>query len=91
MMTLRRLRFVALPFVAVPGILRAQAAVEYALKSAGSAVAASGGSAVAGCKVDSALLSCLSHSYPRTTIPVAVVICLLIVRWLAVHAEYRDH
>jgi hypothetical protein len=91
MTTLRLLRFVVLPLLAVPGVLRAQAAVEYALKSAGSAGAASGASAIAGCKVDSALLSCLSHSYPRTTTVVAVLICLMIVRWLAIHARYRAH
>ncbi len=90
-MTLRLLRFVLLPLLAVPVVLRAQAAVEYAVKSAGGAVAASGGSGIAGCKVDSALLSCLSHFYPRTMMLAAVVICLLIVRWLAGHTGYRAH
>jgi hypothetical protein len=82
---------VVLPLLAVPGVLRAQAAVEYALKSAGSAVAASGGSAIAGCKVDSTLLSCISHSYPRTTIVAVVVATLLFLRWLAGGARFRDH
>jgi hypothetical protein len=87
----RLLRFVVLPLLAVPGVLRAQAAVEYALKSAGSAVAASGGSAIAGCKVDSTLPSCLSHAYPRTTMVVVVVAALLFLRWLAGGARFRDH
>jgi lambda repressor-like predicted transcriptional regulator len=82
-MALRLLRFVVAPLLAIPVVLRGQAAVEYALKSAGSAMAPSGGSAIAGCKVDSTLLSCLGHSYPRTTILIGVVIGLLILRWLA--------
>lgn len=79
---LRLVRFLALPFFALPITLGAQAAVEYAMKSAGSAVSASGSAAIAGCKVDSVLLTCLSHSYPRTMIFAAVVICVIIMRWL---------
>jgi hypothetical protein len=89
-----RLRFMVLPLATLPGVLRAQAMVEYGLKAAGSVMGASGGSggsavAVAGCKVDSALLSCIGHAYPRTAVVAAVVICLLIVRWLALNAGYR--
>jgi hypothetical protein len=90
-MSLRLLLFVVLPILALPIVLRAQAAVEYALKSGGSAVAGSGVSAIAGCRVDPALLSCLSHSYPRTMTVIAVVICLLIVRWSASRSRYRAH
>ena len=74
--------FAILPLFAFPTVLRGQAAVEYALKSAGSAIEAGGASAIAGCAVNSALLSCLSHAYPRTAILVAVAGCLLIGRWL---------
>lgn len=90
-MTLRLLRFVVLPLFGLPIVIRAQAAVEYALKSGGSAVAGSGGSSLAGCEVDAALLSCLGHSHPRAMIIVAVVIFLLIVRWLASRSGYRAH
>jgi hypothetical protein len=75
-------RFVALPLFALPVTLLAQATVEYALKSGGSAVSAGGATTIALCKVDSALLTCLSDSYPRMTILCAVVIFLLIARWL---------
>lgn len=93
-MTLRQLCPAALSLFAVPVFLRAQAAVEYAVKSAGSAAFANGGSSgssIAGCYVDSNLLSCLSHSYPRTTIVAAVLICLFVIRWLAGHAGYGNH
>lgn len=82
-MALRPFRFVVVPLLVLPVVLRGQAAVEYALKSAGSAAAAGGGSAIAGCQVNSTLLSCLGHSYPRTAILIGVVIGLLILRWLA--------
>jgi hypothetical protein len=78
----------ALQLFVVPIAARGQAAVEYAIKSAGGAVAGSGGSAVAGCRVDSSLLSCLGRSYPRTMAVVAVVVCLLLVRWLATCGRY---
>ena len=85
------LRFAALYVFALPITLLAQAAVEYALKSAGSASAVSGNATLAGCRMDSALLMCLSNAYPQTTILVVVVVCLLVVRWLAGHAGYRAH
>jgi hypothetical protein len=90
-MTLRLVPFVVLALFAIPVVLCAQAAVEYALKSGSGAVAANAGSSIAGCKVDAALLSCLNHSYPRMMIVIAVVVCLLIVRWLAGHTGYRAH
>jgi hypothetical protein len=82
-------RFAALYIFALPIALLAQAAVEYALKSAGSAAAVSSNATVAGCRMDSAVLTCLSHVYPQTTILIVVVVCLLIVRWLAGHIGYR--
>ena len=88
--SLRLLQFVALPFFTLPVNLLAQAALEYGLTSAGSAVAAGGGSAmIAGCRVDSALLTCLNHFYPGTTILIMVAVCLIIIRWLAGRARYR--
>jgi hypothetical protein len=73
---LRLLRFAALYLFALPIALLAQAAVEYALKSAGSVSASGGNATVAGCRMDSALLTCISHAYPQTTILI-VVVCLL--------------
>jgi hypothetical protein len=86
---LRPSRFVPLPIFALPITLFGQAAVEYALKSAQSAVNAGGNSVIAGCRVDSTLLTCLRHSYPRTTLLTVIVICLLILRWLASYTGYR--
>jgi len=88
---LRLFLYVALPLFAIPITLRAQAAVEYGLKTAGSALSSGGGTAIAGCNVDSTLLTCLSHSYPQTAIILAVVICLLIARWLYGQMGYRSH
>lgn len=85
------LRFAALYLFASPTALLAQAVVEYALKSAGSATAVSGNATLAGCRMDSALPACLSHAYPQMTILIVVVVCLLIVRWLAGQARYRTH
>ena len=87
----RLLRFAVLYIFALPITLLAQAAVEYALKSAGSAPPVSSNATVAGCRMDSAVLTCLSHVYPQTTILIVVVVCLLIVRWLAGHARHRAH
>ena len=80
--SLRAVRIVALFLFALPVSLLGQAAVEYVLKSAGSSIFGSGSPAVAGCPVDSALLMCLSHAYPRATLFAAVVICLMILGWL---------
>ena len=85
------LRFAALCLLAIPTTLLAQAVVEYALKSAGSATAVSGNATLAGCRMDSALPTCLSHAYPQTTILIVVVVCLWIVRWLAGQAGHRTH
>ena len=59
-----------------------QAAGEYALKSSEGAVSASGTGTIGGCRVDSTLLTCLSHSYPKTTIVVIGLLAVLILRWL---------
>jgi hypothetical protein len=60
-----------------------QAAVEYALKSGGSAVSASGADAtIGGCTVDSTVMTCLGRSYPMTTILVIALLTLMILRWL---------
>jgi hypothetical protein len=86
-------RFVALPLFASPLTLLGQAGIEYALKSAGSLLAnggsVNGSSAIAGCQVGPALLTCLSDSYPRAAILTGAVICLLFVRWLAGSIAYR--
>jgi hypothetical protein len=82
-MTLRLVPCVALASLVLPVVLRAQAMTEYAIQSGGAATAQGGGWSVAGCKLDSTVLSCLNHSYPRTTIGVAVVAGLLIIGWLS--------
>ena len=88
----RLLRFVAIYVFAVPMTLLAQAAMEYALKSGGTISANSSGNAtLAGCRMDSALPTCLSRAYPQTTIVVVVLVCLLVVRWLAGIAGNRAH
>jgi len=81
-------RLVGLLFLALPLTLFGQAGIEYALKT-GSSVAAPGGSAIAGCPVDSALLSCLGHAYPRAAIVGGIVVLSLILRWLAGSAAFR--
>jgi hypothetical protein len=81
-MSLRVVPCVALASLALPAVLRAQAMTEYAVQSSGSAVAGSSGYSFAGCELDSSLASCLNHSYPRTTLCVAVVAGLLIIGWL---------
>ena len=88
---LRLFLFGALPLFALPIDLLAQAAIEYGLKTANSAVSSGGGTTIAGCNVDSALLTCLSHSYPQTALIFAVVICLLIGRWLYGQMGYKSH
>lgn len=60
-----------------------QAAVEYALKSSGGAVGAAGANAAIGsCRVDSTLLTCLSHTYRKTTIIVIGLLVIMILRKL---------
>ncbi len=69
-------------FVVAP-VAWAQAAAEYALQSSRGALSASGtDAAIAGCSVDASLLTCLSRSYPKTTIVVASLLTLAILRWL---------
>ncbi len=65
-----------------------QAAAEYAARSTGSAISASGGdAAIGGCVVGSTLLTCLSRSYPKTTIVVIGLLVVMIFRW--VNRAYR--
>jgi hypothetical protein len=82
-------RFVALPLFASPLTLLGQAGIEYALKSAGAVSISVGSAVIAGCQVDSALLTCLNHYYPRTVIVSAAVIFVLVVRWLTGMIEHR--
>jgi hypothetical protein len=75
--------FVALPLLTSPLNVMGQAGLEYALKG-GAALPGVGemGSAIAGCHVDSALLTCLTDSYPRAAIVVGIVVGLLAMRAL---------
>ena len=58
--------------------LRAQAAVEYAAKSAGSALAnTTAGIHFGFCQLDSELVSCVHRHYPTTFYVVLVAICFL--------------
>jgi hypothetical protein len=67
---------------ATPGY--GQAAAEYALKSSAGALSANGTAAgIGGCKVDTTVLTCLSHSYPKSTIVVIALVVLLIMRRLS--------
>jgi hypothetical protein len=87
---LRLFQCVALLLFALPVTLLAQALVEYGMLSGGSAASTGGVSArIAGCKLDSALVTCLNRSYPGTTIFVAVVISLITLRWLLGRRRYR--
>jgi hypothetical protein len=80
---LSRLTLIVLAALTCATVGYGQAAVEYALKSSGSAVSASGADAAIGvCRVDSTLLTCLSHSYPKTTIIVIVLLALMVMRYL---------
>ena len=55
--------------IVLPLIAHAQAAVEYAMKSAGSGLSQSAADSRIGvCRVDSTLLSCLGQSYPRIVV-----------------------
>jgi hypothetical protein len=82
-------RFAITALLASPLTLPGQAAVEYALRSANS-VSLDSSATIAGCPVDSALLTCLNHAYPRATLLVAgAAIFFIIVRWLTGSASYR--
>lgn len=83
-------RLVTFFVFAIPINLLAQAAVEYAARSAGSAILAKGSFAIAGCPVDSALLTCLNHSYPRATILVGSAVCVFAL-WLLGGARHKAH
>jgi hypothetical protein len=71
--------------------LRAQAAVEYALKSGQSALAADGSNSIGGCSVDSRVFSCLSRSHPKAAILVAILICLVLMRWFFRYGRSGSH
>ena len=80
---LSRLTLIVIAALACANAGYCQAAVEYSLKSSGSAVSASGAHATIGaCRVDSTLLTCLSHSYPKTTIIVIGLLAVMIMRQL---------
>jgi hypothetical protein len=85
---LRPVALVALVLVALPIGLLAQAAVEYALQSGSSALTHFASSGIAGCNVDSGLMVCLSHSYPRTSSLILGVLCIFAVRWVARVTSY---
>jgi hypothetical protein len=80
---LSRLTLIVLAALSYVTVGYGQAAVEYALKSGGSAVSASRADAgIGGCKVDSTVMTCLGRSYPKTTIAVIGLLTLMILRWL---------
>jgi hypothetical protein len=85
---LRLVALVAFVLAALPIGLLAQAAAEYALQSGSRALTNIASSGIAGCDVDSRLLVCLSHSYPRTAILVVGVLCLFAVRWVVRVTSY---
>jgi len=65
--------------LSIASAARAQAVVEYAAKSATSAVSGtSGGASLGACRVDSTVISCLRQNYPVAFQVVLVVICLLV-------------
>ncbi len=66
-----------------------QASVEYALKASGSAVSQNGGNAHIGiCSVDGTLFSCLGRSYPRASVAVVVLLCLIAFRALFARSRH---
>jgi hypothetical protein len=83
-------RFVAFLAFALPVSVHAQAIVEYAGKSAGSAVSGSNSHTIAGCPINSALLNCLNEAYPRMIILGGIAICVLVF-WLFSGARRRVH
>ena len=90
----RQFRSGLLLVLTLPAQLMAQAAAEYALRSAGSAAAAGApavdsGAYIAGCSVNSTLFTCLNHSYPRGTIVVAALLFVFILRWFSGFSRVR--
>jgi hypothetical protein len=67
---------------AFPFTLRGQAAMEYAVQT-GKSVSTSNGAVVAGCQVDSELLSCLGRTYPQGAIVAVVIILFMLLWWFA--------
>ena len=87
---LRLFQFVALSLFALPVTLLAQAAIEYALRSGDGALSANGRLAtIAGCQVDTSLLTCLSHFYPGTMLLIAMALCLIMLGWLSGRGRHR--
>ena len=80
--SLSRLALIVLAPLVCATVGHAQAAAEYALRSAGSAVSTGANATIGGCRVDSALFTCLGQSYPKTTVVVIILLTLMILRWL---------
>jgi hypothetical protein len=77
-MSLPRVALTCLYAVAFAISLRAQAAVEYAAKSAGATLANTAAEIHFGlCPLDSALVPCVHHHYPATFYIALVAICFL--------------
>ena len=75
-------KVVPLLLFVLPISIRAQAAIEYVLKSGSSGLSRVTDSALAGCNVDSSMFACLGRAYPKASIVLAGAICLVIVGWL---------
>jgi hypothetical protein len=77
-MSLPRVALTCLYAVAFAISLRAQAAIEYAAKSAGATLANTASGIHFGfCPLDSALVPCVHHHYPATFYVALVAICFL--------------
>jgi hypothetical protein len=81
-------RLGVLSFFAFPLTLFGQAAIEYAMKT-GTSLPTGERTAIAGCQVDSALLTCLGHAHPRGAILGGAVLLFLLVRWLGGSGAFR--
>jgi hypothetical protein len=84
MANFRRAAFRIIAAAALAAPAYAQAAVEYALKSSGSALSGdASGAGILGCRVDSTLPECLIRHYPKGALVAACLAALLAIRWLA--------
>ncbi len=87
---LSRLVFGILAAVGCSWVAYGQAAAEYALQSSRGAVSAAGEDAsIGGCTIGSTLLTCLSRSYPRTTILVVGLLAVIVWLWVAKMFAWR--
>jgi hypothetical protein len=78
-MTATRVILACLYSGAFASIVRAQAAVEYAAKSASSALSGTGaGTHLGVCPLDSAVVSCVHRFYPAAFYFAIVVICVFL-------------